>query len=526
MGQVFESPAVNAREGESVSRMVADSALLNPDKPALICDGETVTWKEFNGRINQVANQLLGMGLNKGEKVAILAYNSNEYAEIFMGIARAGLCIVPLPTMASSDSLKRMIEDSQSRVIFLSKQLFNLAEPFLGNLPGLDTHGRIAIDFEKHGWQPYESWRSGASESSPDVKIELGDELLLIYSSGTTGVPKGIVHTNGLRTAIVKSLGNFGVDHNSTTIISTPIYSNTTLATFITGLAVGGTAVIMRKFDVEEFLELTQRHRATFVMLVPVQYQRLMAHPKFDTYDLSSMQLKLSTSAPLREQLKRDIVARFPGTMFEIYGLTEGGGGTVLACHAFPDKLASVGVALPEVDLRIIDELGKEVTQGSIGEIVSRGPGMMKGYHGREDLTKEALWYNNVGEAFLRSGDMGYLDEDGFLYLGDRKKDMIVSGGFNIFANDLENELLRHEAVDDATVIGVPSEEWGETPLALVVLKSGAHANEESILSFVNHRLGKAQRISALEFRDSLPRSPIGKVLKLQLRKPYWKENK
>ena len=287
-------------------------------------------------------------------------------------------------------------------------------------------------------------------------------------------------------------------------------------------MMVGAAVVLMRKFDVEGYLALVEEYRCSHTMLVPVQYHRIMSHPRFGEFDLSSMKVKLSTSAPLREPLKRDIVARFPGLMIEIYGLTEGGGGCVLNCNEFPDKLASVGQAGLGTEVKIIDPDGDEVAQGETGEIVGRSALMMQGYWGRDDLTREILWRDPDGRTFFRSGDAGYFDADGFLFLSDRLKDMIISGGFNIYATDLEIVLGKHAEVDDVAVIAVPSEQWGETPLALVVRKPGAAATAEEIRTWSNDQLGKAQRLSAVEFRDQLPRSSIGKVLKRELRAPYW----
>jgi acyl-CoA synthetase (AMP-forming)/AMP-acid ligase II len=287
-------------------------------------------------------------------------------------------------------------------------------------------------------------------------------------------------------------------------------------------LASGAATVLMHKFDERKFLELCERHRVTHAMLVPVQYQRILALPDFERFDLSSFQFKLCTSAPLREETKRDIIARWPGEMIEIYGLTEGGAVCILDARKFPNKLHTVGKPSPMSDVRIIDEQGKELPAGEIGEVVGRQQVMMTGYYKREAETHALYWYDAQGNRFQRTGDMGRFDRDGFLQLLDRKKDMIISGGFNVYAADLEVVLSSHEAVSDVAVIGIPSERWGETPLGLVVLKPGAGVEPPQLLAWANERLGKNQRLTAIELRDALPRSPIGKVLKRELREPYW----
>tara|TARA_R100000005_G_scaffold95369_2_gene76611 strand:- start:3987 stop:5576 length:1590 start_codon:yes stop_codon:yes gene_type:complete len=505
---------------EHVRRAAAEK----PDMQVIKCDGEVRTWAEFLPRINQVANMLAGRGLGRGNMVAILAKSSIEYLEVFLGALQAGVCTVPLSGMASSEQLAMMVRDSGARLVFASKSTRDLIEPFRGNIDGIPADGYVAFDFKGEGWTPYDSLIGGASDDPLYVDIEPGDAFNLIYSSGTTGMPKGIVQSQQMRAGHIRRFHNLGPMDNAVTLISTALYSNTTLVMLLPTLAMGGRVIIMPKFDVTGYLELAETERVTHTMLVPVQYQRLLAHPEFDTYDLSAFEVKFCTSAPLREGVKREILERWPGKMFENYGLTEGGVGTILACHDYPDKLASVGQAGEGVDLRVINEEGVELPQGEIGEIIGRNGAMMTGYHGRPDLTEAMIWRSSEGIVFYKSGDMGRIDEDGFLYLLDRKKDMIISGGFNIYASDIEVELSKHKEVADVAVIGVPSAEWGETPLALVVPKAGSTLTEAALTDWVNGRLGKTQRISGVEFREELPRSTIGKIMKRELREPYWAE--
>ncbi len=305
---------------------------------------------------------------------------------------------------------------------------------------------------------------------------------------------------------------------DAVTIVSTPLYSNTTLVVFLPTLAHGGTAVLMAKFDAGEFLRLSEARRATHAMLVPVQYRRIMERPDFGRYDLSSYVLKLSTSAPFPAALKADVLARWPGGLVEYYGMTEGGGATMLVAHQFPQKLHTVGQPMPGHDIRLVDEAGREVERGRIGEVVGRSAAMMTGYHNQPERTCAAEWRDAEGQRFIRTGDIGRFDEDGFLILLDRSKDVIISGGFNIYPSDIEAELQRHEQVAEAAVVGVPSERWGETPVAFVVLREGGKVDGPALMDWVNMRLGKTQRLSALTIVDSLPRSAIGKVLKRELR--------
>jgi len=255
-----------------------------------------------------------------------------------------------------------------------------------------------------------------------------------------------------------------------------------------------------------------------------VQYQRLMAHPDFDQYDLSSFKYKFSTSAPFGAALKADVLKRWPGGLVEFYGMTEGGGTCILEAHLHPTKLHTVGKPAENHDIRLIDDNGVEVPRGEAGEVVGHSPIMMTGYHGQPEKTRDAEWYDPTGKRFIRTGDVGRFDDEGFLTLFDRKKDMVISGGFNIYPSDLEAVLRKHEAVFDAAVVGVPSEQWGETPVAFVVRKPGATVDAETLLQWTNDQVGKTQRLAGLEWIDELPRSAIGKVLKRELRDGYSKK--
>lgn len=501
----------------SLTDAIAATAAARPQATALICGDDRRDYAGLSRRIEQVARALAGLGVGKGDRVAMLAQASIPYVELFLGTLAAGACAVPLSGLASPDSLAAMVADAGAKVFAVDRHYLDLA----GAVPA-DGPARVCFDHEGGGWQSYEAWLAAAPATRPFVAIRREDPFNIIYSSGTTGTPKGIVHAHGTREGVIRRMSGEGIDANSVSLFATPLYSNTTLVALLPTLAQGGIAILMPKFDVEGYLDLAERYRATVTMLVPVQYQRLLEHPAFDRYDLSAFRLKWCTSAPLRAELKRQLITRWPGKFIEIYGLTEGGGSCLLRAHDHPDKLHTVGQPAPNADIRIIDAQGRELPRGAVGEMVGRAASMMTGYHNRPDLTEAILWRAPDGQVFFRSGDMGRFDEDGFLILLDRAKDVIISGGFNIYPVDIEAELARHPAVADCAVIGVPSERWGETPLGLVVLRPGMAAGADELVDFVNARVGKAQRVSGIEFRQSLPRSPIGKLLKRELRAPYW----
>jgi acyl-CoA synthetase (AMP-forming)/AMP-acid ligase II len=506
----------------SIPIRIARNAAAWPDKRAVLCEDKARTWRDFDRRINRIARTLAGMGIGRGDKIAILAANSIEYLETFMGGLRAGACVVPLSTMAAADALEKMLDDCDAKVLFLSEQYRGLVEPYVGRLAKLISGGRIAYDFERPGWHDFETWLADASDLPFEMPLGQLDDFNIIYSSGTTGLPKGILHTHAMRDLLAVRFTAFDYGPETISLASTPLYSNTTLVAVLATIGVGGTTILMPKSDVVKFLEIAQRERVTHAMLVPVQYQRILAHPDFGKYDLGAFKCKLSTSAPLRAHIKADAVKRWPGRLIEIYGLTEGGGSCTLEANLHPDKLHTVGKPGLGSEIVVLDEQGRVLPQGEVGELAGRAQIMMKGYYKQDDKTRDLFWYDDQGRLFFKSGDMGRIDEDGFVVLLDRKKDMIISGGFNVYAADIEVLLLRHPDIVDVAVIGVPSEQWGESPLALCVRRDGATVNEVEVREWANNQLSKTQRLVGVEFRDSLPRSTIGKIMKRELREPYW----
>jgi long-chain acyl-CoA synthetase len=510
---------------EAIGHRIQRFTISRADHPALISEQGTVSWRDLLDQINRIANRLRDAGLEPGDSVAALSENSADYVALYLGVLTAGGCMVPLSGMASAETLCLMLSDCRATFLFVSQKNGDLLHSFQPGLQGLPDDRIVALDENGEGiGQTLKVWLGDASAGARPADVSLDDAFNIIYSSGTTGTPKGILHDYRFRQRQMERMSLYGLDCDAINLVSTPLYSNTTLVSVLPTLFHGGTLVIMAKFDARRFLELAETHRVTHAMLVPVQYQRILADAEFDRFDLSSFKLKLCTSAPLRPDVIADAMARWPGNIREVYGLTEGGISTSLDCAAHPDKWSSVGIPTQGAEVRVIDEEDHELPRGETGELVGRAISMMRGYVNRPEQTEEMLWESPEGNVFYRSGDMGRIDEDGFIHILDRRKDMIISGGFNIYPVDLEKALLAHPAVDDAAVIGIPSEHWGETPLALVVLKPGHQDSTLTILEWANGQLGKSQRISAIELREELPRSTIGKVLKRELREPYWKK--
>ncbi|RZM35784.1 MAG: 4-coumarate--CoA ligase [Sphingomonas sp.] len=503
--------------------LIRAHALERGDRVAVADAQGSIDYRTLDAMMDRVAAALQRDGVVRGSAVAIVAAPTTDYAAVFLGAVRAGCVATPIAPSATPAAIAAMITDSGAPLVFLDLENARALEeqtlsarPIVFSREGGSPVWAPAFAGE-HSFQAFADWLAPSQAKPTPVAIVSEDPFNIIYSSGTTGTPKGIVQSHAMRWAHISRNTAAGFD-TAVTMIATPLYSNTTLVSFLPTLGWGGTVVLMGKFDARAYLELAQRYRATHTMLVPVQYQRIMALPDFDSFDLSAFRFKTSTSAPFSAALKADVVARWPGVLVEFYGMTEGGASCALNATAYPTKLHTVGQPMPGHEIRLIDDDGVEVAPGEMGEVVGRSPAMMNGYHGRSEATRDAEWHDADGNRYIRHGDVGRFDEDGFLTLMDRKKDLIISGGFNIYPSDLEAVLAQHPAVADCAVIGVPSEAWGETPAGFYVPRAGAREDAAAILTWVNRQLGKTQRLSTLHIADELPRSAIGKVLKRELR--------
>ena len=487
--------------------LIGRHARSKPGALAVIEGARRVDFRALDTLMDRVAAALQRDGIAPREAIALCGAASTEYLGVFLGALRAGVSVAPLAPGSTPAQLMAMVADVGARLFVVDADVESQLDP--AALPA----GLRLLRLDVARLNP---WLAPEGVWPEPVAIEPDWPFNVIYSSGTTGTPKGIVQSHGMRWGHVRRAASLGYGPASVTLVSTPLYSNTTLVSVLPALATGGAVVLMAKFEAGRFLDLAEQHRATHAMLVPVQYQRLLAHPAFDHTDLSALSTRFCTSAPFQATLKAEVLRRWPGRLIEYYGMTEGGGTCILLAHEHPDKLHTVGQPAEGHDIRLIDEQGRELAAGEAGEIVGRSETMMSGYHGQPAKTAEAEWFDAQGHRYIRTGDVGRFDADGFLTLLDRRKDLIISGGFNVYPSDLEAVLREHPAVAEAAVVGVPSPEWGETPAAFVVLRADAQA--EDIRSFVNERVGKTQRLSALRLVAELPRSAIGKVLKRELR--------
>jgi acyl-CoA synthetase (AMP-forming)/AMP-acid ligase II len=485
--------------------------------PALICDEIVENWSEFSRNLNRVANALLASEVATGDRVAVVMSNSAGMVHALFGIMAAGAVSVPINLSVSDDAIAALILDSGARTIVASADQRERLDAIRERLrDAVDLF--VLYDHAAPGWLSWSAFLSQGAQTSPQSTISGNDLLNIIYSSGTTGTPKGIAHTHQGRLDWAYDLSIALRYHSGARVLLTiGLYSNISWAAMLCALLAGGTLVVHRRFDPLRFLESVSEHRITHTAMVPVQFQRVVELLRQNDHDVSSMQAMMCCGSPLHASLKQELFQRFRCGVIELYGLTEGVI-TTLDPEDAPGRWSSVGKPLLGTDIRILDQNDREVPRGEPGEIVSRGRITMGGYFQRPDVTAAALWHDERGREWLRTGDIGRLDEENFLYIVDRKKDLIISGGQNIYPQDIEAVLMQHSGVSEAAVIGAPSQRWGETPVAIVVPRESEDFDPAALRAWCNERVGRQQRIADVIAIEALPRNANGKVLKRELR--------
>ncbi len=488
----------------------AQHARLGGQRPALLEGDRVLSWAAFGQAVDAAACSLADAGLAAGGSVALLSRPCIEAVVWQFAVLRAGGVVASISAAVSDEAVGRMIADAGAALV--------LADATAAARLAQGAGGAFTL---LRADQP-----PPAAAPRPLPTLSGEGAMNIIYSSGTTGSPKGIVltHRSRLDYALIMSAA-LGVGPDSVVMVTTALCSNMSWTLLLCALAQGASTVLMDRFDAEAFCRLADRHGATHTIMAPVQFQRILDHPACAGARLDSFKAICSVGSAMSPAAKARAASRFPGAFHEVYGMTEGFA-TLLRPRDLATRASSVGRPLPGNDVRIIGADDAEAPPGESGEIVARSPMLMRGYHNQPALTAAALWADPAGGGhFLRSGDVGRIDADGFVHLLDRKKDMIISGGQNIYPADLERVLADHPQVSEAVVIGVPDPVWGETPLALVVPGAQASISPEELRQWANDRLGRHQRLTALEFRDILARNDGGKVVKAQLRAPYWKSS-
>ena len=503
----------------NIGTLLPRHARYRPDHLAVIFEEHRLTFRDFNKRVNRLANALVDIGINKGDKIATLLPNCLEMLDIYWAVAKIGAVVVPLSPMLRGTGLTRLLNDSDSVLVITNADFTQYLTPLKSDLANIADDRYWLVDADHvEGYQGYYAMLSDNEDEPPYVEIGNDDPYNIIYSSGTTGLPKGIIHTHFIRANYCMGFAaSYRFTPESIALHTGSLVFNGAFLTMMPAMYVGATFILHRQFDAEELIETVAREKVTHIKMVPSQIVAMLHAPNFDPARLQSLEMVGSVGAPLHLEHKEALNRALPGRFYELYGLTEGFV-TILDKNDYPAKPNSVGVPPPFYEMRIMNEAGEDVPPGVVGEIVGRGPITMPGYYKRPDLTAKAII-----DGWLHSGDLGYVDEDGFLYLVDRQKDMIISGGVNVYPRDIEEIIVQHPAVREVAVFGAPDEKWGESPVASVILDEPGAVTAEELRDWTNARVeARYQKVREVVIMEDFPRSVAGKTLKRVLREPFW----
>ncbi|MBX3678885.1 MAG: AMP-binding protein [Rhodocyclaceae bacterium] len=499
-----------------ISGLVSRHARYYPDRTAVVYRDQRLGWREFNRRINRLAHALVASGVGKGDRVATILPNCIELLDVYWACAKLGAVVVPLSPLLAASGLQSLLQDAAPTVVLACRQT---AGAFLEVKSAVRSiRACVLTDALADACCSYARFVSGQPDHDPVAEIEPDDVFNIMYTSGTTGLPKGIVHTHRIRAHygnLFASAWRMGPE--SVVLQTGAIVFNGAFVTLMPALSVGARYVLTRQFDAEAMIDLIDAEQVTHTMMVPTQIIAMLNAPNFDPSRLRSLEAIVSLGAPLSVAYKNRLEVALPGIFHELYGLTEGFV-TILDRDDALVKRGSVGVPPPFFDMKILRDDGSEATVGEIGEIVGRGPILMPGYYRRPDLTADAL-----RDGWLHTGDLGWVDADGYLFLADRKKDMIDSGGVKVYPRDIEEVAVQHPSVLEVAVFGVPDAKWGETPALAATLKKGRTLDPEELRDWVNQRVGaRYQRVSRVDVVEAFPRNAAGKILRRELRARFW----
>ena len=485
-------------------------------------EGQETNYRELEVRSNRVANGLLAEGIEPGDRVAYLGKNLGSYFDMLFGCTKVRATMAGMNNRLAAPELQFVLSDSEAKILFVSSDFYDLVDQVLEECPLIRKV--IAIEGGRDDWTDFEKWRDGQSGDAPGIKTLPDDDVIQLYTSGTTGLPKGVQLTNANYTSFMQQAGTLdwaGYDPEDIVMLAMPLFHVAGVNIGIMSLHQGCKTVVLREIHPVVILDLIEQHKITKAFWVPAVILMLTQTPGVRERDWSSMKTVTYGASPITQDLLLEAKDVFKCDFTQVYGLTETtGGGTYLPPEAHDPswgKLRSCGVPYPGTIIKCVDESGKEVPQGDVGEIVIQSGFNMKGYWKRPEATEDA-----IRNGYFHTGDAGFFDEDGFLFIHDRVKDMIVSGGENVYPAEVENAIFGHPGVADVAVIGVPSEKWGEEVKALIVPKEGENPSEADIIAWTKERIAGYKCPKSVEQIDVMPRNPSGKILRKDLREPYW----
>jgi len=488
-----------------------------PGDRAVTHTGSSQTFAELDRRSSQVANALIAAGVGPQDRVAYLDKNVPAYFEVAFGALKANAVLVGVNWRLAAPEVAHILDDAGAKVVFVGGEFADVVAKVEGDLPALTTI--VANDGDR--FEPLDAWIADHPDTDPQLPTTGTDVATQLYTSGTTGHPKGVMLTNdNLATTINHVASQWRMEPGSVSLAAMPMFHIGGSGWAFVSMAFGAEIVLIKDIDPAVILDLIGAHHITHAFLVPAVLQFMLRMPNLAEADVSSLRLIVYGASPITETVLTESIKAFGCDFMQVYGLTETTGAiTQLDPDAHrPELLRSCGAAYPWVELRCVDANGDDVPTGTVGEIWTRSDQNMAGYHNKPEATAEAI----TPDGWFKTGDAGYLDEEGHLFIHDRVKDMIVSGGENIYPAEIENVLSQHPSVGDVGVIGVPDPKWGETVKAVVVAKPGATVDEAELIAFARERLAGFKLPRSVDVVDELPRNPSGKILKKDLRAPYW----
>ena len=503
----------------NVGSLLTANAVRFPNKVALIDGRSVVSYKVLNNRVNRLANKLLALNIRKGDKASLYLNNSVELAETYFALSKIGVIIVPINYRIKGKELVHIVSHSDSTLLFFDDLTRQNVDAFRRDLKDVQKYVFVG-DTSSDWYMLYEELFDGSDEE-PSSSVSEDDDHSICYTSGTTGLPKGVVLTNLniITCHYYVTSAEFGVTHDDIFLATTPLSQRIGWGKLINSISLGCTLVLMRSFNAEQAMKLVESEKVTILSIVPTIGRLILQLPALESYNAGSLKMFFVTGEAFPVELKMSLMKKFPHVKIVGYfASTEAAIVTSMLHENILANPTSVGHLLPGVEVKILDDQGREVPRGEAGEIITRcgKPGMitlMKEYYKDPVQTREAF----VGD-WLKTGDMGKFDDEGYLYIVDRKKDMIISGGFNIYSREVEAILESNPKVAEVAVIGVPDEKYGESVKAFVVLNEGARATDEEIIEYCKAHLASYKKPKYVQFIDSLPRNAVGKVQKYKLR--------